>query len=251
MPKTKVIAVQLATPEIDIFAKYSLANVREYCRRHDYTHYVQRTHTVPGMHINWSKIDLLQHVFSRFPEAGYYILFDADIIVQDFEKSVDFFINKYSDSDTHILFSADTPLRLSFTPRPNAGLIMLKNSPVGKQIIDRWVEASTTDGAKYNNTHPRNQLVYWNCVMPEFSRYQKVLPRSYFVKPLYLFGKQIMPTSFLYHLTQSDKETRAKEMRRMSTAVWQDTERGVRETEEILQEKADYLVLREAKNDPV
>ena len=246
MPKSKAVAVQLATPEIDEFAKYSLANVRAYCSRHGYAHYVQRRHTVPGMHINWSKIDLLRHVFTRFPEAEYFILFDADIIVQDFSKSIDYFLDKYGDDDTHIFFAADTPLRLSLKARPNAGLIILKNSEIGKKIIDRWIEASVTDGAKYNDTHPRNQLVYWNCVMPRFEKYQKVLPRSFFVKPLYVLGKQIMPTAFLYHLTQSDKSTRAREMKRMSTAVRQETNRDVKETEKILAEKKDYLLLREA-----
>ena len=210
MSTPKVIAVQLATPNVDEFAKYSMANVSQYCRQHGYGHYVQRAHTVPDMHINWSKIDLLRHVFEQFAAAEYFILFDADIIIQDFSKSVDFFLQKYADADTHILFSADTPLRLSLKARPNAGLIIIKNSAIGKQIIHRWMEASRTDGAQYNNTHPRNQLVYWNCVMPQFESYQKVLPRSYFVTPLYFFGKQFMPTSFLYHLTQSDKSARAQ-----------------------------------------
>lgn len=243
MSKPKVVAVQLATPHIDEFAKYSLANVSEYCRQHGYGHYVQRTHTVPDMHINWSKIDLLKHVFEEFPEAEYYILFDADIIIQDFSKSVDFFLKKYADSKTHILFSADTPLRLSLKPRPNAGLIIVKNSTIGKQIIDRWIEASRTDGAKYNNTHPRNQLVYWNCVMPQFESVQKVLPRSYFVKPLYLFGKQFMPTSFLYHMTQSDKSARALEMQRMAGEVMDNLEDAVAEMEVKLRVEDDYLRL--------
>lgn len=244
----QVTAVQLATPHIDVFAKYSMANVREYCRCHGYAHYVQRVHTVPDMHINWSKIDLMRHVFDRFPESDYYILFDADIVVRDFSKSIDFFVNKFAHSDTHILFSADTPLRLSLKPRPNAGLIMLKNSETGRMIIERWIEASTTDGAKYNNTHPRNQLVYWNCVMPQYESYQTVLPRSYFVKPLYFFGKQFMPTSFLYHMTQSDKESRAAEMYRLAEEVSSDFTKEVKEVEEILQEESDYLLLLEGQN---
>jgi len=241
MSNPKVVAVQLATPHIDEFAKVSMANVSEYCRRHGYGHYVQRTHTVPDMHINWSKIDLLRHVFEEFPEAEYYVLFDADIIIQDFSKTIDFFLKKYGDANTHILFSADTPLRLSFKARPNAGLIMLKNSPTGKKIIDRWIEASRTDGAKYNDTHPRNQLVYWNCVMPEFESVQKVLPRSYFVKPLYFMGKQFMPTSFLYHMTQSDKAARAFEMQRMAGKVMDNLEEMVTETEQKLRINRDYL----------
>ena len=243
MSNPKVIAVQLATPHIDEFAKYSIANVSAYCRQHGYGHYVQRRHTVPDMHINWSKIDLLRHVFDTFKEAEYYILFDADIIIQDLKKSVDFFLGKYADDNTHILFSADTPLRLSFKARPNAGLIIVKNSPTGKQIINRWIEASRTDGAQYNDTHPRNQLVYWNCVMPQFESVQKVLPRSYFVKPLYFFGKQFMPTSFLYHLTQSDKTARAQEMKRMAGEVMDDLDNAVEETERQLTVEEDYLLL--------
>jgi hypothetical protein len=243
MSKPKVIAIQLATPHIDEFAKYSLANVSQYCRQHGYGHYVQRIHSVPDMHINWSKIDLIKHAFDKFKEAEYYVLFDADIVIQDFNKSVDFFLKKYAKADTHILFSADTPLRLSLKARPNAGLIIIKNSPIGKQIIDRWIEASRTDGAQYNDTHPRNQLVYWNCVMPQFESVQQVLPRSYFVKPLYFFGKQFMPTSFLYHLTQSDKSARTQEMKRMAGKVMKDLELTVAETNSILQRKEDYLRL--------
>lgn len=243
MSRYKVVAVQLATPHIDEFAKYSMANVSLYCQKHQYKHYVQRVHTVPDMHINWSKIDLLKHVFEQFPNEEYYILFDADIMIQHFNKTVEYFIKKYADTNTHILFSADTPLRLSLKPRPNAGLIIVKNSLIGKQIIDRWIEASRTDGAQYNNTHPRNQLVYWNCVMPEYESVQKVLPRSYFVKPLYIFGRQFMPTYFLYHLTQSDKLKRAEEMKRMGTTSSEDFDTTVALVNEKIKDEKKYIQL--------
>ena len=162
MSKPRIGIVQLSTPQIDVFAKYSMANLMEYCDVYGYNYMVQRIKSVPDMHINWSKIDLIRKAFSTWPEHNYYILMDADIIVYNLKRSVESIINQHLSKDTHILFSGDTPFTLFKKPKPNAGFVVVRNSTIGKQIINRWIEASTTDGARYNDTHPRNQLVYWN-----------------------------------------------------------------------------------------
>jgi hypothetical protein len=213
--KPKVTVVQLATPNVDEYASYSIMSVNHYCKLHEYQHVIQRIKTVEYMHINWTKIDLLKKAFDFYPENDFVLLVDADVVISDYHKNVTYFINKYCTNDHHIIMAQDTPLRLTLSPRPNAGFILLRNSAIARQMVDDWIEASTGAGAHLNDTHPRNQLVYWNYVMPEYLNHQVVLPRGYFQKPMYLFTKNIMPSNFLFHITQSDIADRVNKMKQL------------------------------------
>ena len=213
--KPKVTVVQLATPNVDEYARYSIMSINHYCRLHGYQHVVQRVQTVKDMHINWTKIDLLKKAFDFYPDNDYILLVDADVVISDYEKDVSYFLEKYCKENHHIIMAQDTPLKLTFSPRPNAGFILLKNSEIARQMVNDWIEASTGVGAHLNDTHPRNQLVYWNYVMPDYLKHQVVLPRGYFQKPMYLFAKNIMPSNFLFHITQNDLGERVNKMKKL------------------------------------
>lgn len=239
----KVTVVQLATPNIDVYALYSILSINFYCKKHGYEHVVQREKTVEDLHINWTKIDLLDTAFDFYPDNDFILLIDADVIISDYNKSINYFVEKYGSKDAHIIMAQDTPLKLIRSPRPNAGFVLLRNSEIAKSMVKAWIKASTGIGAHYNNTHPRNQLVYWNYVMPEYLKHQVVLPRFYFQKPLYLFNKNIIPSKFLYHVTQSDKDNRIEKMKTMCSKRIKDVENRISELREKISVQKRYIHL--------
>jgi hypothetical protein len=239
----KVTVVQLATPNIDVYALYSILGINHYCKKHGYAHVVQREKTVEDLHINWTKIDLLDKAFEFYPENDFILLIDADVIISDYNKSLDYFVEKYGSKDAHIIMAQDTPLKLIRSPRPNAGFVLLRNNNIAKSMVKAWIEASTGIGAHYNDTHPRNQLVYWNYVMPNYLKHQVVLPRFYFLKPLYIFNINIMPSKFLFHVTQSGNESRIEKMNTMCSKRIGDVENRISELREKISEQKRYIYL--------
>jgi hypothetical protein len=203
--------LQLATPNIDSYAAYSIASVRGYAKKHGHQHLVQRSRLVDDMHINWTKIVLLQNALAE-KDVDYVVLLDADIILTTTAPPLEDFV-KMGNEATHILMPGDTPLLGS--KRPNAGMIIVKNSPEGRGIIDYWLHAARHEGKHLADTHPRNQLVYWNFVMPRFKPLQFIIPRSYARKyyPIYHYlGKR---GGFLWHVTQTNEGVREKYMKRL------------------------------------
>jgi len=200
--------VQLCTPNIDSYGQYSLVSVHAYAQKHGYQHLVQRSSMIDDMHINWTKMALLQRELSS-TTADYLLLIDADTIITRPEVPVSFFIENFAKPATEIMMPGDTPLSLRLKKKPNAGFILLKNSDRGKAIIDRWLQAAQNEGQHLNDIHPRNQRVYWKYVMPQFQDYQVILPKKYFAKPLFLLGLPLNnQTQFLYHITQSGEGKR-------------------------------------------
>jgi len=195
------------------------------------------------MHINWSKIDLLDKAFEMFPESDYILLVDADVIITNYDKDIEYFVEKYCGSEDHIIMAQDTPLKITKSPRPNAGFVLLKNSQVSKQMVKDWLSASTGIGKAFNDTHPRNQLVYWGFVMPDYLNHQVVLPRFYFMKPLYIFGRNLMPTKFLYHITQSSENDRIEKMKLICMRHIDDVDEKVFSLNQALEAKETFIHL--------
>jgi hypothetical protein len=208
----KLRIVQLCTPNIDAYALYSLASVSHYADRHGYSHLVQRQALLGHLHINWSKIALLQREL-KSSEWDYVVLLDADTVITHLEKPLKYFIERYGKTETAIWMPVDTPLSSKWQRKPNAGFIIIKNNAAGVDVIDRWLYAAEHEGKHLNNIHPRNQRVYWKYVMPYIREKQVVLPGRYFAKPLFVAGVSLHnPTRFLYHITSSDPAKRARLM---------------------------------------
>ncbi|MFY0689751.1 MAG: hypothetical protein JXQ90_21450 [Cyclobacteriaceae bacterium] len=201
---------QLATPNIDSFAKFSLASVLSYCREHGYHYAVQRSLLDNQMHVNWTKIILLQELLKTC-QTDYVVLLDADALLINQQLDLDYFV-RLGGEDKHILMPEDTTLfRKS---RPNAGFIIVKNSEIGRAIVDLWIDAARGEGAHLADTHPRNQMIYWNYVQPQFDEYQHIIPLKFAVK-YFWYTNLKKKERFLVHLTNSGTEKRSKAMGRL------------------------------------
>lgn len=205
--------VQLATPGIDSFALYSVASVYDYAIKHGHQHRVQRSVLIADMHINWSKIAMLQHALKE-DDTDFVVLLDADIIVADMARSLEDFVAM--GSGIHIWMPEDTPLFGGH--RPNAGFIIVRNGPQGREIIDSWMSAARNEGKHLADTHPRNQLVYWNFVMPRYKAVQYLIPRSFAAKYYSIFEYFGKKNRFLWHVTQTKGQGREKVMKKLYMA---------------------------------
>lgn len=202
---------QLATPNIDNFAKYSIASVHAYAQMHGYGHTIQRSKLLDDLHINWSKIAMLENAL-KSEKADYVVLFDADIIIINPAMSLGSFVSM-GDASTHIWMPADTPVLKR--KRPNAGMIIVRNSAEGKKIIADWLHAAYHEGKHLADTHPRNQLVYWNFVMPGYKNLQTLIPRSFAAKYHWFIPVGNLKRRFLFHVTQTIGSDRASIMEKI------------------------------------
>lgn len=222
----KVKIVQLATPNIDEYARYSIASIKKYAQRHGYEYIVQRKQSVLDLHINWSKIDMLSKALdnSTKGDSSYVVMIDADTVIINRDRPIEYFIERYQKSETAIFMAKDTPFHINLKKVPNAGFVVVKNNDTGRSIIKKWMHAAYNEGKQYNDIHPRNQLVYWNCVEPFFKNNQIVLPGYYFHKPLWWLPKPLKSWSFLYHVSSTKSRKRHELMREFYDKIWNDDE---------------------------
>ncbi len=206
--------LQLATPNIDAYAKFAIASVNRYAEKYGYGHAVQRGSLIHDMHINWTKIAMLKEALDK-GLSDYLVVLDADIILTSNAHPLKSLVDLGS-KNKHILMPGDTPLFGG--KRPNAGLIIVKNSPEGREIVDYWLYAAMNEGRHLADTHPRNQLVYWNFVMPRYKEFQTLIPRWMAPKyyPIYDYIPKKRP--FLWHVSQTNGQTREHYMTRLYTA---------------------------------
>lgn len=235
--------VQLATSNIDEYALYSIASIRKYAKNHGYDYLVQRKKSVHDLHINWSKIDMLSKAMDSSAEGdhSYIVMIDADTVIVNSARPIEYFIEKFKKPETAIFFAKDTPLHINFKKIPNAGFVIVKNNDVGRRIIKKWMHAAYNEGKQFNDIHPRNQLVYWNCVEPHFKDNQVILPGYYFHKPLWWKLKPLKTWSFLYHVSSTKSHKRSELMRNFYEKVWAD-DHNISEVEILLNNNRDDLI---------
>lgn len=203
--------IQLATSNINSYGRFSIASVLNYCNKHGYDHQVLRQKIVEDLHINWTKIQFIKNVLEESSHE-FVVLLDADVVLINQGKPMEDFVNM-GNTGTRIWMPVDTPI---LKPRrPNAGFIIVRNDDTGKQIIDQWMHAARNEGNHLADTHPRNQLVYWNYVMPFLGEKQQLIPRSFAAKYHWFLPQSDMKNRFLLHVTQSRPGAREKVMQRL------------------------------------
>ncbi|MEM9704529.1 MAG: hypothetical protein AAF850_00480 [Pseudomonadota bacterium] len=168
-----VRVVMLATPEIETYAVHTKAVWRRYCAQHAYEFEPEAKRLLSDMHVNWSKIALIQRHLND-ARVDTLLLTDADTIVVDQDRSIESLFSGYDKRD--IIFCPDTTRRFglhwplnvrgaiacrSLRP-PNAGFILIRNGPFAVQFFQDWL-ASARSGplARWADKHPRNQNVLW------------------------------------------------------------------------------------------
>lgn len=205
--------LQLATPNIDDYAVYSIASMYHFCQRNDFSFSVQREPLIDDMHINWTKIQLLKNTLENNPENdGFTILVDADTMILQPDFNLNKFLASFTNDSCHIMMPQDNPTNPFKRNRPNAGFIVVRNSETGREIIETWLADARGTCAQFNDTHPRNQLVFWNCVQPKYQENLVIMPLKYFHKK--------SSEAFIHHFMKRGGDHRSSKMKKMFGKIY-------------------------------
>jgi len=248
----KISLVQFATPNIDIYAKYSIASTFKYAQKHNYRYYLQRTGSLDELHINYSKIDALKTIVELPPtgtEDEYIVVIDSDMVIIDVEKRMEWFIETFGNEKSAILMPQDVGRESHKLHRPCAGFIMVKKDEAGIGIIQEWIHTCLNEGLHFNEGHPYEQGVYWTYILPKLGIKQVILPLRYFeYSPIQRMGFFRFRKPFLDHLLRRSSDVRAKMMGDLYRKFYND-EKSLYDMEQFLNQNVEgiYEIVEENK----
>lgn len=208
--------VQHITPNIDVYAKYSIASVYQYALRHNYEYWLLRDNNTRGLFTHYTKIDALKTLLDLDePDAQdeYVVFIDADMVLIEPERELRWFVDTYGTDKTVIYMPQDVGKESHRKKRPFTCVIIIKRNDAGREIINNWIDVSLNEGKHHNEAHPYEQGVYWDYVMPQLGEKQVILPLKYFeFSPIQRLGLFRHKKPFLDHLLRRSTEKRVKMM---------------------------------------
>lgn len=122
----KTLLLQIATPEIECYAKYSTEINRHYAIKHGYDYKVINT-VSKNRHPAWGKVE---HTINHIKEYDRLFLLDADAFVNNDQISLD---NFSSNKIIKICENGDNGGELL-----NTGSIIFLNSPLTIELLKTW-----------------------------------------------------------------------------------------------------------------
>lgn len=223
----KFTIVQHATPNIDAYSRFSISSIYKYCLTHGYQYYLVRENNKRNLFTHYTKIDalkaLLEFSKSTNGKEEYIVFIDADMVLIEPERKLEWFVNTYGTSHTEIFMPQDVGKESHKKKRPCTCFIIIKKSKAGLEIIDKWIDASLNIGKHNNKVHPYEQAVYWDYVIPDLKKKQVILPLKYFefspIQRLVFFRSR---KPFLDHLLRKTTEVRVKMMGNLYTKYVKD-----------------------------
>jgi len=142
-----IVVTSLHDEAFEPLAEWTLhKNKKLYCEKHGYTlHYasdggnevsglnmtvpkgesLQDTDTVIG----WGKIYLMRDAMNKYPDAEWIFNADCDTMITNMNIKLEDIVNLHTHSNTHILVPSDCN-------GINCGVMMIRNSPIGRAFLD-------------------------------------------------------------------------------------------------------------------
>jgi hypothetical protein len=141
-----IVVTSLHNEAFEPLAEWTLyKNKQKYCEKHGYKlHYatdggdevsglkmLATNVPVPEMHIciGWGKIYLMKEAMEKYPDAEWIFNADCDTMITNMEIKLEDIISNYTHSNTHILIPSDCN-------GINCGVMMVRNSPIGRAFLD-------------------------------------------------------------------------------------------------------------------
>lgn len=121
-------------------------NKKQYCEKHGYKlHYVNdlgvdasggrpvisQNPPVPEKYYpsGWGKIFVMKDILKKYPQCSWIFNIDTDAMITNFDIKIEDVIEKYANSQTHVLVPTDCN-------GINCGVMLVKNSPIGEAFLD-------------------------------------------------------------------------------------------------------------------
>ena len=173
----KVFIYMVATPEVGNYANHSININNEYAKKHGYRFQVFTKNATPDLPINFSKIQNALDIMNSNDAPEYIVHLDADAVVVRPEYPITNIINHYMLGAGMII--GEDCYDKSICSKPgqiNSGVFIVKNSTMGRKILNRWLNSARGTCSRYVNQFPNCQLVFGNCVLPALRMFINIIP---------------------------------------------------------------------------
>jgi hypothetical protein len=142
-----IVVTSLHDQKYEPLAEWTLhKNKKPYCEKHGYIlHYdtdggervigmpvvAQARPPIPDGHypLGWGKIFLMKEAMDKYPDAEWIFNADCDVMITNPDIKLEDIIKDYAGPTTHILVPSDHH-------GINCGVMMIRNSPIGRAFLD-------------------------------------------------------------------------------------------------------------------
>jgi hypothetical protein len=170
----KLCVFMVATPEIENYSKYTIEVNQKWAHQFGYDFFVFDNNHTPDLPINFSKIKITQDLLNS-GKYTHVMHIDADAIITKFDYDVRNIILAYN-NDFIVCEDCYTSKICPKPGRLNSGVYISKNSIIGREIIDLWLDSARGKCAQYAKMSPNCQLVFTNCVYPIMKKSISIIP---------------------------------------------------------------------------
>jgi predicted O-methyltransferase YrrM len=171
-PGGKIAVVSLYTDEIADFAHYSEKNIRQYCKKHNYTFYVYRDKIEKNSSPNWSKAgSILNHI----SDHEYIVWIDSDALIFDKNKKFETIIGKCA-KNKYIIACED----IGKNSMLNSGVLIFKSDSYTENLIKKWRDFDGNKSSLYASGGDQEILCRILKASDGFGFNRKVFPMSEF-----------------------------------------------------------------------
>ncbi len=154
---------------IPLYAHKAAINNYLYCIKHGYSFMVERCPDIKDLNkdymwnasneylLVWSKSVLVKR---HLQNCNYLLIIDSDAIFIDFDKSIQYLIDKYFiNKDVCIVAGTDCYSKYYCWSNINlnAGIMMFKNTPKTFEILNKWYDGPNNVCKDWKYRHPREQ----------------------------------------------------------------------------------------------
>ncbi|CEL94725.1 unnamed protein product [Vitrella brassicaformis CCMP3155] len=255
-PASRVLIYQFYTHGAAEYSSHSEKMWREYAALHgyDYVLFTDTQNSQPieqvttrGMNLNFAKLFAFLELQRTHPGVEFFFYVDTDTGILDpsirIEDLVEYGEPAAPEGQNEpprymLMMPNDCPHSWSCMlrrERPNAGVMIMRNTATTREIVKKWLKFALSTCKDMARQHPPSQNVLWQCVMPLYRPFIRVVHYSAF------HGWDGM---FLRHLSSHDDARRA--------AVLTDMERDMhRAIKDIRKGKWDGQKMRERRRKQV
>ena len=167
--KNQICVLMVNSPNIPLYAHKAAINNYLYCIKYGHAFIIERCPDMKDLDKDymWNKNDEYLLVWSKsvlvnrhLHNYKYLFIIDSDAIFIDFEKSIEYLINKYfTNDDICILASNDCYSKdlCWVSHNLNAGVMLFKNTPKTFEILNKWYNGTENECIEWKYRHPREQ----------------------------------------------------------------------------------------------
>ena len=167
--KNQICVLMVNSPNIPIYAHKAAINNYLYCVKYGYTFIVERCPDINDLDkdymwdskneylLVWSKPLLVKRHLHNYK---YLFIIDSDAIFIDFNKSIEYLIDKYFINDDVCIIAGFDCYNESYCfteNKLNAGVMMFKNIPKTFEILNKWYDGPNNECIDWKYNHPREQ----------------------------------------------------------------------------------------------